>query len=212
MLGHKNVACDLLSTDKINSRSTLGKLEGERNSRMNVSRREFLLTGLGMVGWAAHGALCSHSPKGKTMSEKKTNMTFTLQAIGTVEKNVKQARLRIFDQYADALKGLDRFSHVFVFYWFHKNDTPQKRSILQVHPQGNRHNPLTGVFACRAPVRPNLIALSLCKILSVKDGVVRVDKIDAFDGSPILDLKPYIPTIDETQKDVRLPDWLSKKR
>jgi len=119
-------------------------------------------------------------------------------------------RLHIFEKYIDALKGLDGFSHVFVLYWFDRNDTREKRSILQVHPRGNKKNPLTGVFACRAPVRPNLIALSLCKIISVKDGIVDINNIDALNNSPVLDLKPYIPPIDHITKDVRVPDWLQE--
>jgi len=118
--------------------------------------------------------------------------------------------LHIFKTYKDALKGLDGFSHVFVLYWFDRNDTPEKRSILQVHPRGNKKNPITGVFACRSPVRPNLIALSLCKIVSVEDGIVHIDKIDALNNSPILDLKPYIPNIDHIIKDVHVPDWLNE--
>ena len=66
----------------------------------------------------------------------------------------------------------------------------------------------TGVFACRAPVRPNLIAVSLCKILGIEEGVLSVDKIDALDGSPILDIKPYIPSIDFEAEGIRVPDWL----
>jgi tRNA-Thr(GGU) m(6)t(6)A37 methyltransferase TsaA len=125
-----------------------------------------------------------------------------------VEKKSGVVRLRISDRYVDALKGLEGFSHAFVLYWLDRNDTPKKRSILQVHPRGNTDNPLTGVFACRAPVRPNLIALTLCKILSVEGAAVRIEKIDAFDGSPILDIKPYIARIDGVARGVRLPDWL----
>lgn len=134
---------------------------------------------------------------------------YQLYPVGTVEKKDGATRLVIADEYAPALKGLDGFSHVVVLYWFDKNDVPRKRRILQVHPRGNRKNPLTGVFACRAPVRPNLIALSVCRIQAVEGNVVRVDKIDAFDGTPILDLKPYIPAID-SPKDAQLPDWLRK--
>ena len=135
---------------------------------------------------------------------------FKLFPVGTVVKEGGATRLVIADEYAKALKGLDGFSHVVVLYWFHKNDTPSKRSVLQVHPRGNPRNPLTGVFACRAPVRPNLIALSVCRILSVEGNTVRVDKIDAFDGTPILDLKPHIPAIDNPKKGVRLPEWLKR--
>jgi tRNA (adenine37-N6)-methyltransferase len=104
---------------------------------------------------------------------------------------------------------LEAYSHVLVLYWFDKNDTPEKRGILRVHPRGNKNNPLTGVFACRAPVRPNLIGLTLCRIQSVAEGTIRIDKIDALNGSPIVDIKPYVPTIDSTTENVQTPQWLS---
>lgn len=145
------------------------------------------------------------------MKDEEPPTFFKVYPVGRViSKKGQPLRLRIHDKYVPALKGLEGFSHVAVLYWFHKNDTPRKRGILQVHPRGNRKNPLTGVFACRAPVRPNLIALSVCKILSVEGGQVRIDKIDAFDDTPILDLKPHIPRIDAPKKEgVRLPKWLT---
>lgn len=99
------------------------------------------------------------------------------------------ARLEVFAKYADGLEGLEHCSHVTVLWWFDKNDTPEKRKVLKVHPCGDRRNPLTGVFATHSPMRPNLIAMTVCKVLSVKDGIVTIDAIDAFDGTPILDLK-----------------------
>jgi tRNA (Thr-GGU) A37 N-methylase len=71
---------------------------------------------------------------------------------------------------------------------------------------GVEENPLTGVFACRAPVRPNLIALSLCKIVSVKGNVIELEKIDAWDNTPVIDIKPYIPGYDSA-KDAFNPTW-----
>ncbi|MGQ9574824.1 MAG: TrmO family methyltransferase domain-containing protein [Thermoguttaceae bacterium] len=85
---------------------------------------------------------------------------------------------------------MEKLSQIWVLYWFDRNDTPQKRSILQVHPRGDPNNPLTGVFATRSPVRPNLIALSRCKVLSVRENVIEIDEIDAFPDTPVLDLKP----------------------
>jgi len=137
---------------------------------------------------------------------------FTCSPIGTVSNPGKgPVELRIDPRYADGLLGLDAWSHVQVFYWFDKNDTPQRRAVLRVHPRGDARNPLTGVFACRAPVRPNLIALSTCRILSVKNGVVTVDKIDAFEGTPILDLKPYAPGPDRGHGPIRTPDWVRRR-
>ena len=136
---------------------------------------------------------------------------YKVYPVGKVEKRGASTRIRIFDKYADGLLGLDQWSHVNVFYWFDKNDVLQKRRILQVHPRGNRENPLTGVFACRAPVRPNLIALTVCKILSVEKNVLTVDSIDAFDATPVIDLKPFIPP-DAPGKELKVPDWTGRMR
>lgn len=176
--------------------------------RMDVSRRDLVFKGFGLVACGAVGAPSGMAARGEEVQEKETERFFKLYPVGRVEKKGGGARVRIFEKYADALKGLDGFSHVHVLYWFDKNDTARKRSILQVYPRGNRKNPLTGVFACRAPVRPNLIALSLCKIVSVEGAVVNIEKIDAFDKTPVLDLKPYAPGIDRPKGEVRMPDWL----
>ncbi|MBN2131847.1 MAG: tRNA (N6-threonylcarbamoyladenosine(37)-N6)-methyltransferase TrmO [Sedimentisphaerales bacterium] len=131
-----------------------------------------------------------------------------LYPIGHVEKQDGQTRLRVYRKYVPGLLGLHSFSHVHVFWWFGENDTPRKRETLQVHPRGDEENPLTGVFATRAPVRPNLIATTLCRIRGIDDDVVRIDDIEAFDGTPILDLKPYIPALDCPKGDVRVPQWV----
>jgi tRNA-Thr(GGU) m(6)t(6)A37 methyltransferase TsaA len=136
--------------------------------------------------------------------------SFTLNPIGHVQETEGRTLIVLDKKYQAGLLGLEGWSHVQVIWWFDKNDTPQKRAILQVHPRGNPQNPLTGVFACRAPVRPNLIALSLCKIVSVKDNVVEVEKIDAFDGTPVLDLKPYAPGLDSASG-VKVPDWTKSR-
>lgn len=136
---------------------------------------------------------------------------YSIRPIGKVVKNSGKATVEIFPEFRDGLLGLKGFSHVLVFYWFDRNDTPEKRAILMVHPLGNKANPLTGVFATRSPFRPNLIGLSVCKIKSIDDAGITVDDIDAFDGSPIIDIKPYIPSIDSVPG-ASVPDWLKKIR
>ncbi len=136
--------------------------------------------------------------------------TFSVHPIGQIQKQDGRMVIVLDKKYQDGLLGLEQWSHVQVFWWFDKNDTPEHRAVLQVHPRGDKNKPLTGVFACRAPVRPNLIALSLCKIISVKDNVVEVDKIDAFESTPVLDLKPYAPGQDAASK-VKVPKWAGPK-
>ena len=121
----------------------------------------------------------------KKMAQKE----FILRPIGSVHKEHGRTTLLLNKDVEPALLGLEGFSHVWVLWWFDRNDTKEQRSILQVHPRGDKNNPLTGVFACRAPARPNLIAFTLCRVLTIKGNSVEVDKIDAFANTPILDLK-----------------------
>lgn len=155
-------------------------------------------------------ALAASCGTGRLYAQQAAEKTFTLHPIGCVQRSDHRALIVLDKKYQPGLLGLDGFSHVQVIWWFDKNDTPQKRSILQVHPRGNPQNPLTGVFATRSPFRPNLIALSLCKIVSVKDNVVEIEEIDAFDGTPVLDLKPFAPGQDSATG-VKAPDWAKSK-
>ena len=74
---------------------------------------------------------------------------------------------------------------------------------------GGRESPLTGVFATRSAMRPNPIASTICKVVSVRDNVVEVDKIDAFAGTPVLDIKPFIPEYD-LASDASVPEWVER--
>jgi len=142
-------------------------------------------------------------------SRRATIKPICLNPVGVVKKQGKRAYLEIYPEYAPALEGLQGFSHLWVLYWFHENDTPEERQTLKVHPRRDPANPLTGVFACRAPVRPNLIGFTACRIVKVSANVVEVVDLDAREGSPILDLKPYIPEGDAIPE-ARTPGWLKK--
>ena len=122
--------------------------------------------------------------------------SYSIHPVGKVLKTRGKTVLQIFPAFRKGLLGLKGFSHVIVLYWFDRNDSPAKRAILRVHPRGDKRNPLRGVFATRSPVRPNLIGLSVCKIISVEPGRLIIEFIDAFDQTPIIDLKPYIPGTD----------------
>ena len=143
------------------------------------------------------------------MSNPWQDQAFQIHPVGVVERTDEAVRVRVFEPYADALEGLGDFSHVVVLWWFDRNESPEGRGVLQVRPRRDPSNPLTGVFACRAPYRPNLIAVDVCRILAIDGLVLHVDKTHAFDNTPIVDLKPYIPNLDEAH-DVRLPDWVRR--
>lgn len=123
-------------------------------------------------------------------SETGTGQSYQVSPVGWVRKTDDRTMIEIDQRYQPALLGVDELSEIWVFYWFDRNDTPERRAILQVHPRRNPDNPLRGVFATRAPVRPNLIALSRCRVLSVKENIIEIDDIDAFADTPVLDIKP----------------------
>ena len=132
---------------------------------------------------------------------------FYIFPVGFIKKENEDVCIEIDEAYRDALLGLEDFSHITVLYWLHENDTSEKRKTMQVHPRKNKQNPLRGVFATHSPLRPNLIALSICKILSIKDTTIFIEKIDALDGSPVIDIKCFIPS-SELGVDIKLPDWV----
>ncbi len=117
--------------------------------------------------------------------------TYAVSPIGWVRKEAGRTFIEIAPRYQAALLGIDELSSLWVLYWFDRNDTPEKRAVLQVHPRGNPENPLRGVFATRSPLRPNLIALSQVKLLAVRGNRIEIDGIDAYADTPVLDLKPY---------------------
>jgi len=121
--------------------------------------------------------------------EKGEDKSFTVRPIGWVRKSENRTYIVLEEKYEPALLGVDKLSEITVVWWFDRNDTPERRSILQVHPRGNKNNPLRGVFATHSPVRPNLIAITRCKVLSVNDNVIEIESIDAFSDTPVLDLK-----------------------
>lgn len=133
--------------------------------------------------------------------------SFQIFPVGAVRKNEEATWIEIFDAYSDALLGLEGFSHIQVFFWFHKNDTADRRKTLRVHPRKDKKNPLSGVFATHSPLRPNLIGLTLCKIKSIKGRNIEIEDIDAFDATPVIDIKCYIPG-STLESDVCVPDWV----
>lgn len=105
---------------------------------------------------------------------------------------------------AEALEGINEFSHIFVIFWMHNIE----RMEMKAHPRGRRDAPLLGIFATRTPHRPNPIGLTLVKILKVDRNVITVHGLDAFNGTPILDLKPFDHW--DTTQDIRVPKWWMK--
>ncbi len=143
--------------------------------------------------------------------------TITMTPIGIVRTDVPdddvprrrrtlESTIEIFDEYDDGLEGITDYSHVFVLFWMHRCPRP---TPLQVHPRGNTALPLTGVFASRGRARPNPIGLAVAELLARDGRRLHVRRLDAYDGTPVLDIKPYDHY--DVCSDPRVPRWFAER-
>ena len=108
----------------------------------------------------------------------------------------------------DAVAGLEEFSHLVVVFFFHLVGPDEVQSGAR-HPRGNPEWPAVGMFAQRARMRPNRIGVSTCALVAVDGLDLHVRGLDAVDGSPVLDVKPYVLEFEPRQADVRQPAWVT---
>jgi len=111
--------------------------------------------------------------------------------------------VEIFPDYAEGLKDLEGFSHIILIYHFHLS----KKSSLKVKPYLD--DEVHGVFAMRGPSRPNPIGISTVHLLRVEGTTLHIQDVDIVDGTPLLDIKPYVPEFDI--REVQRTGWLEKK-
>lgn len=132
----------------------------------------------------------------------------TVRPIGRIHTGAGRSTIRVEAEWGAGLRELDGFSHVMIIWWFDGTDNTEGRSVTLFDPPFPA--PTLGVFASRAPVRPNPIALSTTRLLGVNEaaGAIEVAPVDADDGSPVLDIKPYMPHYDRV-RDPSVPEWAS---
>lgn len=171
---------------------------------MRAGRAPLRAPGLLAAAWLAAGAAAlpaaePAAPAGATGSTGSPGAAgatvaapprYTVSPVGWIRKSGGRTYIVVEPRYEAALLGVERLESIQVLWWFDRNDSPENRAILRVHPRGDPERPLRGVFATRSPYRPNLIALSEARILSVRGNVIEIDGIDAFADTPVLDLKP----------------------
>jgi tRNA-Thr(GGU) m(6)t(6)A37 methyltransferase TsaA len=130
-----------------------------------------------------------------------------LKQIGRIEGFKYPFKVKINEEYKSAMVGLEGFSHCIVIWWADKCDNPKDRKILDCEKPYKKGPEKLGIFSTRSPARPNPIASTVVKILSIsKNGTIKIPYIDAYNGTPVLDIKPYHPSSDKICK-YNLPDW-----
>jgi tRNA-Thr(GGU) m(6)t(6)A37 methyltransferase TsaA len=144
-----------------------------------------------------------------------TDPLITLWPVGYVQTAVsdEEIRFRRRDVVAnvvvnpgltEALEGIEGYSHLFIIFWMHRVE-PATPVTLKVHPRGRTDLPPVGLFATRTPHRPNPIGLAVVELLGRRQNVLTVRGLDAFNGTPVLDIKPY--DFYDRVESVRVPDW-----
>ena len=139
-----------------------------------------------------------------------------LEPIGTIRNDVEEhgrrdwqnivSEIVIDDEFLEALDHIEEFSHIIILYWMHKLDQSQ-RSVLKVHPRGQQDLPLVGVFSSRSPARPNPIGMTVVRLIGRENNILKVAGTDALNGTPVLDIKPYIPSHD-AKDNAKTPQWV----
>ena len=123
-----------------------------------------------------------------------------LHPIGRVRGNA----VHIHKRWAKGLAGIGGFSHVIVFFWLHKAGKPRMR----IHPRGLKELPRIGFLATRTPHRPNPVGMTVVKLRGLRGARLLVEGLDAWDGTPVLDVKPY--TKKESVKKFKIPAWVRR--
>jgi len=113
-----------------------------------------------------------------------------------------EGTVELFPKYAEGLKDLEGFSHIILLYHFHLSKGPS----LKVRPYMD--NEAHGVFAMRGPSRPNSIGISVVRLVRIEENMLHIQDVDIVDGTPLLDIKPYVPEFDI--REVEKTGWLER--
>ena len=137
---------------------------------------------------------------------------FKVKQIGSIRADEEGFRIELLPEYKEALIGLGGFSYVNVLWWFDRCDNETDRAVLS-EAKPYTHGPgRMGTFATRSPQRPNPIALSCAyaTFIDAENGIIGLAYTDAADQSPVLDIKPYTPSLDRVEEP-QVPEWCSHR-
>ncbi len=133
---------------------------------------------------------------------------FQVNPIGKISVNEDGIFIKLNAEYIPALQALDGFSHLNVIWWFSDFDTEETRNILETQQPYKKAPAIMGIFATRSPIRPNPLALTAVQVINIdyESGIIKIAYIDANDNTPVLDIKPYTPSLDRVELP-SVPEW-----
>lgn len=133
---------------------------------------------------------------------------FTVNSVGKIHIDKGDAQIVLQKEFIPTIKNLQGFSHIQILWWATQCDGPADRqNIMETAPYKNAPQEI-GVFATRSPARPNPIALTCAQITYIDEnnGIIGLAYVDAFEGTPVLDIKPYTPSADRVEHP-STPGW-----
>jgi len=139
-------------------------------------------------------------PIGIIRTPFKTKENMPIQSVGAMDR---EGSVEIYEEFVEGLKGLDGFSHIYLLFEFHKSDG------YNLLAKPFLDDEMKGVFATRAPRRPNGIGLSIVRLISVDKNILKIGGVDMLDGTPLLDIKPYVSKFDAIEN--TSGGWLKDK-
>lgn len=147
---------------------------------------------------------------------RNNNLQFTFKPIGRVIRNESDhsvkwndeesiCEIEIFKEFAEGLDGISEYSHMLIFFVFDKS----AEKILKLHPEEDDAIPEVGVFATNSNLRPTPLGMTPVELVEVNGNILKVKGLEAFNNTPILDIKPYCG-FNEEKLNYKIPEWLKK--
>ncbi len=146
----------------------------------------------------------------KNHMEELVMENLSVNPIGKINVNEDGMFIKLEQKYIPALQALNGFSHLNVIWWFSDFDNEEVRNTLETTQPYKKAPEVMGIFATRSPVRPNPLALTAVQVIHIdyEKGIIQIAYIDANDNTPVLDIKPYTPSLDRVENP-SMPEWCS---
>lgn len=135
---------------------------------------------------------------------------YQVTPIGKIITKEGEMFIELKKEYTPALQALEGFSHLNILWWFSDFDNAEARNVFEVTKPYKNCPATMGTFATRSPIRPNPIALTVVQVIHInyEKGIIQIAYIDANNGTPVLDIKPYTPSLDRIENP-SVPEWCS---
>lgn len=177
--------------------------EKPSGSQINGQSAEIILRPVGVVKNQTKEPFLKAGEGGLEMEGKLSDVSKRVQEI-----KHGLSEIIIHEELIGTLEGIEEYSHMVVLYWAHKA-SEKSRSLTKIHPMGRAEIPLTGVFTTCSPARPNPVLMTVVRLRERRENVLTVSGLDAIDGSPVLDIKPYVKDF-YPREEVAIAPWMQK--